>query len=213
MKTIIICTGLMFISILAWAQSSEDIELTKPDLTRGLPLMTALSQRASARDFDTTALSIQDISDLLWAANGINRSDEGKRTAPSAMNAQDIDIYVFMKKGVYFYNAQQHLLEFITAGDHRALVAGRQEEFAGASLMCLLVSDIFRFRFGEDSSKLMWAAFDAGIVSQNISVFCASMGLLNRPRGTMEKDKLRELLDLKETQHSMLNNVVSYRKE
>ena len=76
------------------AQESKTIILNPPDLTRGLPVMTALSLRASATEFDTTSLNLQDISDLLWAANGINRPESGKRTAPSARNYQDIDVYV-----------------------------------------------------------------------------------------------------------------------
>ena len=172
--------------------------------------MQAFSQRASVKEWNSSEMKVEDISDLLWAANGINRPGEDKRTAPSALNAQDVDIYVFTEKGVYLYNAKEHQLDPVVEGDHRELVAGRQKEVANAALMCVLISDISRFKFGEENMRLQWAAFDAGIVSQNISLFCASEGFANRPRASMEKEKLRELLKLKASQHLMMNNVVSY---
>jgi len=92
--------------------------------------MQALAKRASATVFTGEKLKLQDLSDLLWAANGINRPELKKRTAPSAMNAQDIDIYVFMAEGVYLYNAAANLLDPVVAGDQRLLVAGRQAEVA-----------------------------------------------------------------------------------
>ena len=195
------------------AQESKTIILNPPDLTRGLPVMQALSLRVSATEFDTTSLSLQDMSDLLWAANGINRPESGKRTAPSARNWQDIDVYVVMKSGAYIYNHTKHSLNFITGGDHRALVAGRQENFAVAPLFCVMVSDFSRFSSGDDSSKMVIAAYDAGIVSQNISIFCASVGLDTRVRAWMDKEKLRDILKLKDSQHLMLNNPVSYKKD
>ncbi|MGD8778846.1 MAG: nitroreductase family protein [Ignavibacteria bacterium] len=85
--------------------------------------MKALSQRTSQREFDTTNLALIDLSDLLWAANGINRPDEGKRTAPSAQNAQDIDVYVFLNSGIYLYNAKEHALDFVLDGDNRNCLA------------------------------------------------------------------------------------------
>jgi len=93
------------------------------------------------------------------------------------------------------------------------LIAGRQVAVAKAPVICLLVSDISRFRAGEDSLKLVWAAIDAGIVSQNINIFCAATGLTTRPRASMNQEKLREVLQLTDTQHLMLNNPVSYRKK
>jgi SagB-type dehydrogenase family enzyme len=195
------------------AQESKTIRLNPPDLKRGLPVMTALSLRASATEFDSTSLGLQDMSDLLWAANGINRPETGKRTAPSARNSQDIDVYIVMKSGAYLYNAKNHCLDFITGGDHRALVAGRQDNFAVAPLFCVLVSDFSRFSNGDDSSKMISAAYDAGIVSQNIGIFCASVGLDTRVRATMDQEKLGEILQLKDSQHLMLNNPVGYKKD
>jgi SagB-type dehydrogenase family enzyme len=213
MKKIIIFASMAIALNTLSAQDAKNIILNTPDLTRGLPVMQALSLRASATEFDTTSLSLQDMSDLLWAANGINRPESGKRTAPSARNWQDIDVYIVMKSGAYLYNHTKHCLDFITGGDHRALVAGRQENFAVAPLFCVLVSDFSRISSGDDSSKMVIAAYDAGIVSQNISIFCASVGLDTRVRASMDQEKLREILQLKDSQHLMLNNPVGYKKD
>lgn len=190
-------------------QESESIRLNDPGKERGLPVMKALAVRASAREWSDQDLNLQDLSDLVWAANGVNRPDEGKRTAPSAMNAQDIDIYVFMKEGVYLYDAFNQVLNPVCSGDHRALPG-----MTDAPVNLVLISDISRFRRGEDSLKLTWAAMDAGIVSQNISVFCAATELVTRPRASFPgMEKIREILELKDSQHVMLNHPVGYPKE
>jgi SagB-type dehydrogenase family enzyme len=175
--------------------------------------MKAFAQRSSQAKFDTLNLKLQDLSDLLWAADGINRAELGKRTAPSAMNSQDVDVYVVMKAGAYLYDAKKHELDLVTVGDFRLQVAGRQENFAGAPVFCVLVSDISRFKNGTDSVKLQMAALDAGIVSQNIGLFCAGTGLATHPRVTMDIPKLKEALKLKSSQYLMINNLVAYRKD
>jgi len=194
------------------SKSQDIIKLNSPDKTRGLPVMKALSERASVREFDTTSLSIQDISDLLWAANGVNRHDEGKRTAPSAINAQDIDIYVFLKDAVYLYNAEEHSLIKKVNGDYCSLISAKQVEYSNAPLFILLVSDNSKFKYGDDTQKLVWGAIDAGLVAENICVFCASVGFSSRPRASMEQDKIIELLKLSNSQKLMLNVIVSYKK-
>lgn len=213
MRKVIICICFVSMAVSLFAQGEKNIVLNQPDLSRGLPVMKALSLRASATDYDTTGIKLQDLSDLVWAANGINRADIGKRTAPSAMNSQDIDIYVIMKSGAYLYDAKKQILMLVAEGDYRLLAAGRQVEVAKAPVNCVLVSDISRFKSGEESSKLIWAAEDAGIVSQNISVFCAAVGFSTRARATMDQQKLSEVLKLTPSQHLMLNHPVSYKKE
>ena len=168
MKEVLIIVFILMAGNSVFTQDNKPIKLNEPDLSRGLTYMQTLSVRASVKEFDTTTLSLQDLSDLLWAANGINRPDEKKRTAPSAMNAQDIDVYVFFKYGIYLYDAMNSQLNFIAAGDYRYMIAGRQEKVAKAPVICLLVSDISRFRAGSDSLRHEWANIDAGIVSQNL---------------------------------------------
>ncbi len=222
-------------------QELKPIKLNEPNKKRGLSVMEALSVRASVTEWSEKELSLQELSDLLWAANGINRPESGKRTAPSAQNAQDVDIYVFTKDGVYLYDHKAHSLVPVVAGDHRTLVFMPRPPRVGTGeqpykteqrlesppssgmpapppqvslppVILLLVSDISRFRAGTQELKLEWAAIDAGIVSQNISLFCAATGLGTRPRASMNREKIRNLLNLKETQFPLLNHPVGYKK-
>jgi SagB-type dehydrogenase family enzyme len=189
--------------------AQERIKLEKPDLERGFNVMKALNLRASATKYNPEKLSLADLSDLCWAADGINRPASGKRTAPSAMNAQDVDVYVAMEEGIYIYDHKEHSLNLKAAGDYRKLLAGRQQNVAEAPVILLLVSDISRFRGDNTALKMEWAAMDAGIVSQNISVFCSGVGLVTRCRAFMEKDQLKQILKLTDTQILMLNHPVS----
>ena len=191
------------------AQDLKSIELLAPDKTRGLPVMQALSVKASVREYSKKPLAMQDLSDLVWAADGINRPDEGKRTASSALNSQDVDVYVFMENGVYVYNAGKQALDPVISGDFRGL-AGKTD----APVTLVLISDVSRFRYGTDLQRTAWANIDVGIVSQNISVFCAATGLKTCPRASFPgMDKLREVLKLKSSQFVILNHPVGYEKE
>ncbi|MBP3518147.1 MAG: SagB/ThcOx family dehydrogenase [Parabacteroides sp.] len=190
------------------AQDLKTIKLNAPDKSRGSSVMKALSDRHSDREYAAKELSLQDLSDLLWAANGINRPD-GKRTAPSALNKQDIDIYVILKAGAYRYDAQANSLQPVAKGDHRAAVAGGQEFVKSAPVSLVLVSDLSRFGNMADHTKLM-AAVDAGIVCQNINVFCASVGLATVPRATMDQAALKRILKLTDNQLPIMNNPVGY---
>jgi nitroreductase len=214
------------------AAELQAIKLNPPSLKRGLPFMEALAVRASAREFAEKELSRQDLSDLLWAADGINRPDENKSTASSAMNAHDIRIYVFMKEGAYLYDAPKHELVPVLAGDFRAQIMiarpPRPAPPAGATppasvtppppppsnppVQIVLVSDGERFQRGTPETKLEWGALDAGIVSQNISLFCAATGLKTRPRASLDKAKVKELLKLTDAQTVFLNHPVGYAK-
>jgi nitroreductase len=227
------------------AADFQAIKLNPPGLKRGLPLMEALAVRASAREFSEKELGLQDLSDLLWAADGMNRPAENKSTAPSAMNAHDIRIYVFMKDGAYLYNSPTHVLQPVLAGDYRSqLMAVRPPRPAAPAtptaaaptapgagtppavapvapppppsnppVQIVLVSDGDRFARGDPARKLEWGALDAGIVSQNISLFCAAIGLKTVPRAMMVKARIKELLKLTDTQTVFLNHPVGYAKQ
>jgi nitroreductase len=174
--------------------------------------METLEVRASAREWSTRELSLQDLSDLLWAADGINRPDEGKRTASSAQNAQDVSVYVFMKQGVYIYDALKNSLQPVASGDFRDL-SGKTD----APVMLVLIADISKFGAApdfSDSLRIGWSNIDVGIISQNISLFCAATGLKTRPRASFPgAAKMREILALKQSQHILLNHPVGYAKE
>ncbi len=316
------------------AQELKPIILNPPDKARGLSFMETLAVKASAVEWSDKELNLQDLSDLLWAANGLNRPEENKTTASSAMNAHDVDLYFFMKEGVYLYDFAKHQLNPVLKGDHRKEIMrarpprpegrpgespapagapvpgqpgpanaqpagqtgpegkpeagqakpgeaplgmqpkpvnappgetktevgqpawkpgtplpgaqsgiqpgtqpsgqisekqsiGTKEKNAGQPggpmppqrrpesnppVQIILVSDISRFRMGSQDLKLEWAAIDAGIVSQNISLFCAATGLKTRPRASMDREKIKQLLNLKETQYVLLNHPVGYAK-
>ncbi len=196
-----------------FSQEIKPIQLDTIDYSQGKSVMEALQVRASATEFDTTDIAPHQLSAVLWAANGINRPESGKRTAASAVNAQDIDVYVCNKKGIWLYNPQAHRLDPVVAGDYRGITAGRQAWTAGAPLFLILVSDISRFSMGTDSAKLVRAAMDAAIVSQNISLYCAAVGLETRIRMSMDQQKLREVMGLSSSQYLILNNPVGYRKK
>jgi SagB-type dehydrogenase family enzyme len=209
------------------AQDLKTLKLNEPNKKRGLPFMEALAVKASAREFSEEELSLQDLSDLLWAANGVNRPDEKKYTASSAMNAHDVDLYLFTKEGAYLYDADSHTLTPILSGDHRSELMmtpppkprdaggpppGARPAPSNPPVQIMLVSDIARFRAGTQELKVEWGAIDVGIVSQNISLFCAATGLKTRPRASMDRENVRKLLGLRESQHLFLNHPVGYAK-
>ncbi|MDD4516587.1 SagB/ThcOx family dehydrogenase [Massilibacteroides sp.] len=202
------------ISTVAYGQKPKDVKLSEPDKTGGKPIMQALADRHSDREFDSKELSVQDISDLLWAANGINRPD-GRRTAPSALNKQDVDIYVLTKDGAYLYDASTHTLKGVAVGDHRGLISGRPSNTPSATppVGLVLVSDLSKFGANVADRAFQMGALDAGIVSQNINLFCAGKGFSTVPRMSMDNDGLKKTLNLKESQIPMLNNPVGYPKK
>lgn len=219
MRTILITLLTLLTVHSVSAQNLTPIQLKAPDMDRQTTMMNAFQKRASSVEWKDTMLSIQDLSDLLWAGNGINRPEESKRTAPSANNAQDIDIYVFLEKGAYLYDAKLNILNPIAEGDFRAeVIGGRPGSVTPTSqppVLLILVSDISRFgsRSTDEQQLLKRAGMDAGIVSQNISIFCAGANMVTRPRMSMDSAKIKEVLKLSDTQHPILNNPVGYAKQ
>lgn len=188
------------------------IKLPNPNLKRAGTVMKALSDRHSTREYAAKSLSLSDLSDLLWAANGVNRKDSGKRTAPSALNKQDVDVYVVLPDGSYLYDAKNHQLNLVSEGDHRAAVAGGQAFVKAAPVSLVLISDIARFGDAKNARNQLMGAMDAGIVSQNISLFCSSANLATVPRASMDMDQLKKALKLKDSQIPMMNHPIGYFK-
>ncbi len=150
--------------------------------------MEALNERQSVRAYTGAEIDNQTLSNLLWAANGFNRPD--KRTAPSASNKQEIDIYVLLKNGIYFYDAKENKLNLIAAGDFLDTM-GSQEFVKDASLHLIFVGNL-------DKSKAI--DVDTGYISQNVYLYCASAGLGTVARGSYDKEKLPAALKLTENQ-------------
>ena len=201
----------LFISVATFA-ADKVIRLPKPNLNRNSEVMEAFANRHSTREYAAKALTLNDLSDLLWAANGINRPEEGKRTAPSAMNKQDVDVYVVLPEGTYLYDAKAHQLNLVAEGDHRGAVAGGQAFVKSAPVSLLLVSDLSRLGDAKNTHTQLMGAVDAGIVSQNISIFCSAAKLATVPRASMDTAKLKSVLKLTDTQLPLMNHPVGYHK-
>jgi SagB-type dehydrogenase family enzyme len=211
MKRNVFWTLIFSLCISVTAQEISPITLPDPDLKRAVSLMESLSKRASVREYKDSSISLQDLSNLLWAANGINRPEKKGRTAPSAFNAQDIDIYVIMATGAYLYDPVKHKLNVVQKGDFRKDI-GNQAFVETAPVNLILVSDLSRFKRGDNNQKMQWAAFDAGVVSQNVSLYCASAGMGTVVRAMSDNDKMLVPLKLTNTQKIMLNHPVGYLK-
>ena len=180
-------TLMLFSIALIMPSIAQDIKLSTPDKTGGKPLMQALSQRKSSRNFVDKELSVDVLSNLLWAANGFNRDD--KRTAPTANDKQEVELYVAIKSGVYLYDAKNAILKLIKDGDHRKST-GSQDFVAKASANIILVADMNK------ASSREYAYTDCGFVAQNIYLFAASEELGAVSRGWYDKDVLAKLLNL-----------------
>jgi SagB-type dehydrogenase family enzyme len=194
------------------AQEVKPIELLEPKTTGGMPLMEALENRQSGREYSEKMLPQQVMSNLLWAAFGINRPEEGKRTAPSAMNRQEIDIYVALKEGLFLYDAEKHVLKPVLSDDIRALT-GKQDFVSVAPVNLVYVADYSRMGDASDEVKVMYSAANAGFISENVYLFCASEGLVTVVRGYVDKEELGKAMKLVPEQHVVFAQTVGYPKE
>jgi SagB-type dehydrogenase family enzyme len=205
---------LMFLPIFAitFAEDLKPIQLLKPQFDKGRPLMQVLKDRSSSRSFSKEKLALQVISDLLWAAFGVNRPETGKRTAPSAMNWQEIDIYVAMSEGLYLYDAKAHMLKPILSEDIRPM-AGRQEFVKDAPINLIYVADYSRMGTATKEDKDLYSAADTGFISQNVYLYCASGGLATVVRGSIDREALAKVMKLRSDQKVILAQSVGYPKK
>lgn len=207
---------IMAITATANITSAETlIPLAAPSKTGGLSIMETLWNRHSDREFSSKMLSEQDLSDLLFAASGINRVEEGKITSPSALNTQEIDLYLFTKEGVFKYIPGGHQLQKMADGDHRSLIAGSlefsQDFVMEAPVSLLTVANPQKFDRMPEMARMM-AVTDAGIMSENVCMFCAGRGLSVVPRATMDREAIIKLLNLPTEAILVLNLPVGYPK-
>lgn len=211
---------LTLLTIIAMAITATSAQTALPAPTHtpdGMSLDAALQQRRSIREFDPTrTLDLQTLSNLLWSAAGINRPDAGLRTNPTALNSQEIDLYVFCDKGVALYDYANNTLVTVAEGDHRALVSGTagafiQDFVLDAPISIVMVINLNKFTIPADMG-LKYGLIDAGIVSQNINLYCTANGLATVPRATMDSDGIRRLLGLDETHVPAMNNPIGYAK-
>jgi len=206
-------TGFVFFWTLSLCASAGDvIKLPAPQMDGGKSLMQALKERRSERSFSSKKIPVNVLSNMLWAACGINRPDAGKRTAPSAMNRQSIDIYVALPEGLFLYEAKPHILKPVINQDIRALT-GKQSFAAQAPVTLIYVADFKKMGNIAEEEKQFYAATDTGFISQNVYLFCASEGLGTVVRGSLDKEALAKSMKLSDHQKIVLAQSVGYPKE
>jgi len=189
----------------------KPIELPKPQMEGGKPLMQALKDRKTLREFSSEKLPMQVLSNMLWAADGINRPD-GKRTAPTAMNKQEIDVYIALEQGLYLYDAKANTLVPVLMEDVRA-ATGKQPFVKDAPVNLVFVADYAKMAGMPDEAKDFYAATDTGFISQNVYLFCASEGLATVVRGYVDKDICAKAMKLRADQKVILAQTVGYPKK
>jgi nitroreductase len=190
------------------AQRTDTIPLPDPIRQGGIPLMQALNDRHSTRNYTEKELTLQQLSDMLWAANGINRPD-GRRTSPSARNKQEIDMVIATARGVYLYDAVKNSLIGISAEDIREKTGG-QPFVKDAAVNILYICNKNMSASSDETGAMINAAFTAGACAQNVSLYCASEGLGNVVRGSFSGDELKELLKLSDQQVIIMAQTVGY---
>lgn len=197
--------------------SAQDIKLPAPDMKqKSMNMVEALATRHSVREYSSQKLSDQEMSNLCWAACGVSRDAE-HRTAPTAMNRKEIRLYAFTADGAYEYLANENVLKLIKAGDYRQLMAGakggfKQNFVVDAPVSLLMVADLELFGSTNDHAQKM-CIVDAGIVCENINLYCQAVGLATVPRATMDAEGISALLGLNEKQLPILNNPVGFPKK
>jgi len=211
MKSIRLAFIIIGIFIINQSIAQDLIKLPEPNKTGGKPLMQALNERHSSRDFIDKDLTQQQISDLLWAAYGINRTETGKHTIPTSRNVQDMEVYIATKNGAFLYLPKENALQKITANDIRE-ITGKQDFVKIAAINLVYVSDFSKSGTASDEIKTMTAATHCGFMGQNVYLYCASEGLISVFRAMVDKDALSKALNLPENKHVIYCQTVGYAK-
>jgi nitroreductase len=193
----------LVLSFSEFAGAQTTVKLPVPDKSNKMTLMESLENRHSERSFSDKQLTDVQLSSVLWAACGINRPESGMITAPSAMNRQDVKVYVCRKDGVWLYLPKENALKQITSQDVRKLIAGSQDFVNAAPVVLLLTSNLENKEIG---------SLDAGYVSQNICLACTALGLATVPRASMDKEALHKALNLAKDEALIVNNPVGFSK-
>lgn len=195
----------------ARGEASEIIPLPEPQKEGGVPLMEALSKRRSDREFSSQELPLPLLSNLLWAAYGVNRTD-GHRTAPSALNAQEIDVYVALPSGAYLYDAAANQLQLVVSSDLRS-ITGYQDFVDEAPLDLVFIADYSRMKLVPVAFRESYASVAAGAISQNVYLFAAGNGLATVIRAWIDREAIADALGLSHDHQVLLSQTVGYPKE
>jgi len=203
-------------SVISFSAENTDnasISLPNPQMDKGKPLMQVLKERKSSRDFSSQKIGDQDLSNLLWAGFGINRPETGGRTAPSAMNTQEIDLYVTLEKGCYRYDAKSNKLIHVVNKDIRAL-AGKQPFVKDSPLNVIFVADYSRLKKNNQTNDAKtYSIANAAFIGENIYLYCASEGLAVVFRANIDKPILAKAMQLRSDQEVLFAQTVGYPKK
>lgn len=198
---------LMLAAVAVNMNAQEVKQLPQPDMQLSVTLTEALQKRRSDREYNADRdITDQQLSQILWAACGVNRPDKKLLTIPTAINAQDIQVYVCRKDGVALYQPYDNTLKKVSGEDIRPLLAERQQNMKNAPVFLLIVSDQEKFRHNAE----VYGAMDAGYASQDICLMCAALGLKTVPRAMMNKEAVAKALGLGEKQILELNHPIGY---
>jgi SagB-type dehydrogenase family enzyme len=211
MKNLLLSLIALIFSIVAVSQELQPIKLLPPQTEKGKTLMKALEERRTTREYSDRAMSLQDISNVLWAANGVNRVKEMKHTAPTAMNWQEIDVYVVLGKGIYLYNPHDSTLYPVIKGDLREQ-AGTQEYVKTAPLNLIYVADYTKMKNAEEAKKESYASADAAFIAENVYLVCAAFDMGCVVRASLEKEKLSVTMKLRPEQKIIFGQTVGFLK-
>jgi len=190
----------------------QAIDLPKPQTALGRPLMQVLKDRSSTREFSPEKLPLQVLSNLLWAAFGLNRPDSGKRTAPSAKNWQEIDIHVATSEGLYLFDAKDHRLQPILPQDIRAMTGG-QPYVKDAPVNLVYVADHSKMGDAKSEVNALYSGADTGLISQNVYLFRASERLATVVRALIDRPALAKTMKLRPEQMITIAQSVGYPKK
>ena len=203
---------LLTVSSIARGQGLKPVILPTPQTDGGRPLMQVLRDRHSTREFSPKELPSHVLANMLWAAFGINRPDGGKRTAPSAVNWQEIDIYVATAEGLYVYDAKGNMLNPILADDVRG-ATGVQPFVKDAPVDLVYVADLAKTGSASAADRDLYTAADAGFIAENVYLFAASEGLAVVVRGSIDRKALASTMKLRQDQKILLAQTVGYPKK
>ncbi|MEW6349585.1 MAG: SagB/ThcOx family dehydrogenase [Thermodesulfobacteriota bacterium] len=195
----------------AFGQDAKPVPLPAPKLDQAKSLAQALTVRKTSREFSVGNLTPQTLSNLLWAAFGINRAESGRRTAPSALNRQELDVYVTTAEGAYLYDPKAHALAPVVSGDIRPLTY-TQAYCKDAAVNLVYVADLSKMGDTDEGAKMFLAGADTGFIGQNVYLYCASEGLATVFRASIDKKKLAQALKLRADQRITFAQTVGFPK-
>lgn len=186
------------------------LDLPRPEQLLDMPLTQALTQRRSAREFDARPLPLDVLASVLWAADGVNR-DDGGRTAPSALGAKEVQVYVALPQGAYRYDPDQQRLHLVASADVRR-VTGYQDFVDTAPLDLVFVADHRHLSAVPVASRDVYAHVACGAIAQNVYLACAALGLSTVVRAWIDREAIARALGLSMEQHVLLSQTVGYPK-